>query len=84
MDIIEFKREMIAEGRNGIMRQIGIEISLVDDHINIFPVNTKGTGRCLIQIPLEQAGDVSKFLDTIKFDNIEKALKLKQQNEEAI
>ena len=64
MNIIKFNNKVIAEGRNGLMKQVGLEISSngKDHPISIFPINTKGIGRGMIQIDRDSIPELIEIL----------------------
>ena len=60
------KRNVYAFGRNGTMQCVGLELSANGGVVMIEPVNTRGVGRCNIQIPAEDIDNVIRALEDCK------------------
>jgi hypothetical protein len=66
MSIVDYTEIMSAEGRNGMMKQVGVEILPTFNGISLFPMNTRGIGRAMIQIPIDDLDAFIEELNNIK------------------
>ena len=65
---IRYTRFCNALGRNGIMQQLGLSIekSAPGDSVWLYPINTRGIGRCFMEIPTQDLDKVIKVLEGCK------------------
>ena len=57
-------REQFARafGRNGLMHCLGLAMNWDDKILRIFPINTRGTGVCFVEVPIK---DLNQFVDAV-------------------
>lgn len=58
MEEVKYVREVSALGRNGRMKQVGLDVYRNGHEIWLQPINTQGVGRARLEIPIEQIGEV--------------------------
>lgn len=64
---IKFNRTIYATGRNGDIKQSGLQLTSLDDHIRIKPLTSNGeVANCLINIPAENLDEVIKALIALR------------------
>jgi len=57
-------------GRNGYMKTVGITVYRVMSDLHIYPLNTRGTGRCRITIPFSKIDNLIELLEAIKTQSL--------------
>jgi len=66
---IIYKRTVNFEGRNGFLKQGGIEIGADKDRVSLFPINSRlGSSRGMLEIPMENLTEFIDHLQEIKKD----------------
>jgi hypothetical protein len=63
---IKYDRTVRFIGRNGYFKQSGIEVTANDNLVILQPTTSRGeTGRCSIEIPIENVGAVMNALSQL-------------------
>ena len=66
--ILTYKNGRIVNyiGRNGMGKQVGIEVLSDTTLVTLCPVNTKGVANCMLEIPIDDLPELIAALQAVK------------------